>query len=165
MKTRTVLLGVILAIVLLVTGCSSSESATTTTEDNDIGVWSIDVEVVGENPTTFTNEDAAKIGPVEFKASKKDGDNLLEPDTYKGILINDLLDYLGVQEYSVIQVEAADGYSQELEADRIEAAQTGFTWMMNGAKLEEGSGPIMLANHGRGSKWWIKQVAKITVIK
>ena len=165
MKMRGALLCTILTAILLFTGCGNSESTSTTTEDDDIGVWSIDVEVVGENPTTFTNEDAAKIGPVEFKASKKDGDNLLEPDTYKGILINDLLDYLGVQEYSVIQVEAADGYSQELEADRIEAAQTGFTWMMNGAKLEEGSGPIMLANHGRGSKWWIKQVAKITVIK
>jgi hypothetical protein len=165
MKMRGALLCTILTAILLFTGCGNSESTSTTTEDDDIGVWSIDVEVVGENPTTFTNEDAAKIGPVEFKAAKKDGDIMLEPDTYKGILINDLLDYLGVSEYSVIQVEAADGYSQELTPDRIEARGTGFAWMVNGENLDEGSGPVMLANHGRGSKWWIKQVAKITIIK
>jgi hypothetical protein len=130
MKMRGALLCTILTAILLFTGCGNSESTSTTTEDDDIGVWSIDVEVVGENPTTFTNEDAAKIGPVEFKAAKKDGDIMLEPDTYKGILINDLLDYLGVSEYSVIQVEAADGYSQELTPDRIEASGTGFAWMV-----------------------------------
>ena len=165
MKMRGALLCTILAAILLVTGCGSSESTSTTTEDDDIGVWSIDVEVVGENPTTFTNEDAAKIGPVEFKAAIKDGDTMLEPDTYKGILINDFLDYLGVQEYSVIQVVAADGYSQELTPDRIEASGTGFAWMKNGTKLDAESGPIILANHGRGTKWQIKNVAKITIIK
>jgi hypothetical protein len=164
-KWITALVCVVVATVLLVTGCNSSETTSTKTEDEDIGVWSIDVEIVGENPTTFTNKDAAKIGPVEFQAAIKDGDTMLEPDTYKGILINDLLDYLDVTEYSVIQVEERDGYSQELEPDRIDAAGTGFAWMKNGVKLDEGSGPIMLANHGRGSKWQIKNVAKITIIK
>ena len=165
MRKWTVLVCAVLVTILLLTGCGSSEPATTTTKDDDIGVWSIDVEVVGENPTTFSNEDAAKIGPVEFQAAVKDGDTMLEPDTYKGILINDFLDYLGVQDYSVIQVVAADGYSQELTSDRIEASGTGFAWMKNGTKLDAESGPIMLANHGRGTKWQIKNVVKITIIK
>ena len=167
MKIKTVLLCLVLAAVLLVTGCSDSEPASTDAEtaSDDIGVWSITVEIAGDEPVTFTNEDAAKIGPVEFQAAKKDGDVTLEPDTYKGILINDFLAYYNIDTYSVISVEAADGYSQELDPERIVASGTGFAWMENGEKLDAESGPVMLANHGRGSKWWIKQVAKITIIK
>jgi DMSO/TMAO reductase YedYZ molybdopterin-dependent catalytic subunit len=95
----------------------------------------------------------------------KDGDNMLEENTWTGIRLTDLMNYLGVTDYTVVSVEAADGYSQELEPDRIDEQGTGFAWMKNGELLEEGDGPIQLVNHGRGTKWWIKQVAKITVIK
>jgi DMSO/TMAO reductase YedYZ molybdopterin-dependent catalytic subunit len=77
----------------------------------------------------------------------------------------DLLDYLGVDSFSVIAVEAADGYSKELAPEDVTEDGTGLAWMMDGEVLEEGSGPVMLVNHERGSKWWIKQVARITVIR
>jgi hypothetical protein len=163
-KWTTILVCVILATILLVTSCNSSES-TTTTKDDDIGVWSIDVEVAGENPTTFTNEDAKKIGPKEITAAVKDKDTTLEAKKYTGILIGDFLSHIGIEEYSVISIEGSAGAPVELDSSRIDANGTGFAWMENGEKLDAASGPVMLVNNGRGPNWWIKKVSKITIIK
>lgn len=159
MKLKAVLASVFLVVSLVLAGCTSSS------EQNDIGTWSITVEVIGGSTSEFTNEDAQEIGPVDFEAAKKDGDSLLEADTYTGILLYDLLDYYGVKEFSVITVEAADGYSIELDPTRIVVDGTGFTWAVNGEMLDDESGPIQFANDERGSKHWVKQVSHVTVIK
>lgn len=36
---------------------------------------------------------------------------------------------------------------------------------VNGKALDRERGPAQLVVNGKGSNWWIKQVAKITVIK
>ena len=159
MKFKVVLASVLLAISLILTGCGTSNNT------EDIGTWSITVEVAGESPIEFTNEDAQKIGSVEFTAAVKDGDSFKEANTWTGILLYDFLDYIGVKEFSVISVEAVDGYSVELDPSRIVEEGTGFGWAVNGEMLDEESGPIELVNHERGSKHWVKQVSRVTVIK
>lgn len=159
MKIKVILATILLTVSLILTGCGTSDNA------EDIGTWSITVEVVGESPVEFTNEDAQEIGPVEFEAAVKDGDNLLEADTYTGILLYDLLEYYDIKEFSVIQVEAVDGYSVELDPSRIVAEGTGFAWAINGEMLDENNGPIKFVNHERGSKHWVKQVSRVTIIK
>ena len=160
MKVSAVLAVLLVIINSVLGGCGSSNN-----EAADIGKWSIDVEVVGQNPVKFTNEDAEKIGPVEIKAAMKDGDSLLEEGAWEGILLNDFLKYLGVDKYSVISVEGANGTSQELDPSRVSAQGTGLGWKVNGQMLDAEKGPVQLINHNRGPKWWIAKVSKITVIK
>lgn len=189
MRTKIILLFILALVVFSFAGCgqadveepgndlASNENVETndeleTSEDLEIGddlavigEWSITVEVVGEEPFEFTNEDAAAIGPVEIVAAMKDGDDVGEEETWVGILLNDFLDYINVDEFSVVIVEAADGFSRELEPDRISPDGTGLGWMVNGEKLSEDKGPVQLINHNRGPKWWVEQVSKITIIK
>ncbi|MDX9804162.1 MAG: hypothetical protein RBS96_09225, partial [Dehalococcoidales bacterium] len=98
-------------------------------------------------------------------AAMKDGDDMLGEDTWRGILLYDLLDYYEVEDFAVISVEGADGSSTELESDRIEAEKTGFAWMVNSEMLDSEEGPIKFVNHNRGPKHWINQVTKITIIE
>ena len=159
MKWKVILTTVFLVASLILTGCAASEGS------DDIGTWSVSVEVVGESPVEFTNEDASEIGPVEITAAVKDGEDLQESNTYTGILLVDFLDYLGVEEYSVISIESADGYAIELEPDRVDAEGTGLAWAINGETLDEESGPVKFVNNKRGPKWWVDQVSLVTIIK
>ena len=165
MRLVTALLTVLALAILIFTGCSGSETNAPQNKTKDIGVWSFAVDVVGEKQITFSNEDAMKIGPVEIKAAQKDKDTFLETETWEGILIKDFLKYIGVEKYSVISVEAADGSTRELEPGDISDNGTGFGWMVNGKMLDEKSGPIQLVAHEKGPKWWVKQVVKVTIIK
>jgi hypothetical protein len=162
MNLRTALLTVLSIGILIFPGCGQAGNTQGTT---DAGVWSIDVEVVGQAPVKFTNEDAAKLGPADIKAAQKDGDAFLEERTYTGIPINDFLGYMGIDKYSVISVEATDGYTKEFAPGDISETGMGLCWAANGEKLGAESGPVMLVNNGRGPKHWVKMVAKITIIK
>jgi hypothetical protein len=164
MNLKKALLTVVSLVVFIAAGCSQPGS-NTRNGATDIGVWSIDVEVVGQAPIKFTNEDAEKIGPVQIKAAQKNGDTFLEENTYTGILINDFLDYLGVDGFSVISVEASDGYSNEFAPADISEDGMGLSWAKDSKMLDGESGPILLVNHERGPKHWIKQVSKVTIIK
>lgn len=170
MKPRIALLTVFSLIVLVFTGCGQSNSEATqtnTTQNNvvSIGEWSMTVEVVGEAPVQFTNQDAATIGPVEIKAAQKDKDVFLEEKTYTGISLAAFLNHIGVKDYSVISIEAADGYMAEFAPGDLSESGVGFAWAVDGEKLDDATGPILFVNHGRGPKHWIKKVSKITVIK
>lgn len=165
MKSRAAFLSIIILIIMVFTGCGQPEANVTENNAGNIGEWSIIVEVVGKAPVEFTNEDALKIGPVDIIAAQKDKEIFLESQTWKGILMYDLLDYLGVEEFSVISVEGADGFTQEFDPSRMSESGTGLGWMVDGKMLDEESGPIQLIAHERGPKWWIKKVTKITIIK
>lgn len=156
MKSRLLLTVAALGMVLGIAGCTNTE---------DIGEWNFTVEVVGQDTYQFTNEDAAEIGPKNMVAAMKDGDDMLGEDTWRGILLYDLLDYYEVEDFAVISVEGADGSSTELDPTRIEAEKTGFAWMVNSETLDSEEGPIKFVNHNRGPKHWINQVTKITIIE
>ena len=161
------LLPILLASALLsFAGCGEAETTPEVQETKpDTVPFSITVDVIGKTPVSFTEEDAAAIGPVEITAAKKDGDTIGEPDTYTGILFNDFLEHIGVTSYSVISIEAADGYMKEFGPDDITADGTGLAWLMNGDVFEGENGPVQLVNHERGPKWWIKNVTRITIIE
>lgn len=136
-----------------------------TEEAEVVGEWSFTVEVIGGDTYEITNEVAKEIGPVNIMAAEKDGDDVSEEREWTGILLTDLVEYVGVDEYLVVAIEGADGESRELEADRLDEERTGFGWMVDGEELDEEAGPIQLINHHRGPKWWIKDVTKVTIIQ
>jgi len=112
MKSRLLLAIAAIGMIFGIAGCTNTQ---------DIGEWSITVEIIGQDTLQFTNDDALEIGPVDIQAAMKDGDNVLGEDTWRGILLYDLLDHYGMDSFSVISVEGEDGSSAELDPARIEA--------------------------------------------
>jgi hypothetical protein len=139
-------------------------AANKTDDTSEIVEWSITIEVLGEDPVEFTNKDAAAVGPVEIVAVEKDKDEFGDAQIWTGILLKDLLEYIGVTEFTVIAIVAQDGFMRELDMERMSEA-TGIGWMVNGEMLDAERGPIQLIADQRGPKWWIPQVAKIEIIK
>jgi hypothetical protein len=131
----------------------------------EIGEWSITIEVMGEEPLEFSNSDAEHLGPVEIAAAMKDGENIGEEEIWTGILLEDLLEFVNVEEFSVISVISKDGSAREFDPERISEGATGIGWMVNGEPLDAESGPVQFIADQRGPKWWVKQVTKIEIIK
>ena len=114
--------------------------------------------------TEFTSKDALEIGPVEVTIAEKDKDTTKEPEQWTGVLLKDILEFAGVTEFSVVSVEASDGYSREYEPDLVNSEGTALGWSRNGELLGEEDGFVKLVVDGKGKNWQIKQVAKIVVI-
>ena len=157
-KFYPVLMLVLLSLVLA--GCSQPAAE----EKIPMNDWSITVEVVGGETIEFTSKDALEIGPVEVTIAEKDKDTTKEPEQWTGVLLKDILEFAGVTEFSVVSVEASDGYSREYEPDLVNSEGTALGWSRNGELLGEEDGFVKLVVDGKGKNWQIKQVAKIVVI-
>jgi hypothetical protein len=131
----------------------------------EIGEWSITIEVMGEETLEFSNFDAEELGPKEIAAAVKDKEDIGEEQIWTGILLEDLLEFAGVDNFSVISVISADGSTREFDPARISEGATGIGWMVNGEPLDAESGPVQFIADQRGPKWWVKQVTKIEIIK
>ncbi len=150
---------ILLLSVLIVGGCSQPAGGTVPMEE-----WSITVEVVGGETIEFTSEDALEMGPVEVKVAEKDKDTTKEEELWTGVLLKDILEFAGAGEYSVVSVEASDGYAREYDPELVNSEGTALGWSCNGELLGEEDGLVKLVVDGKGSNWQIKQVAKIVVI-
>lgn len=159
-KFYPVLMLVLLSLVLA--GCS--QPAAEAEDEIPMEEWSITVEVVGGEAIEFTSKDALEIGPVEVTIAEKDKDTTKEPEQWTGVLLKDVLEFAGVTEFTVVSVEASDGYSREYEPDLVNSEGTALGWSRNGELLGEEDGFVKLVVDGKGKNWQIKQVAKIVVI-
>lgn len=167
---KTYLVMMLLLPVLVLGACSqpaddASGGDTDPADAAPVQEWSITVEVVGGETTEFTNLDAQEIGPAEIKVAVKDKDSVKEEGVWTGVLLKDILEFAGVTEFSVVSVEAADGYSREYEPELANSEGTAIGWICDGEPLGEEGGFVKLVVDGKGSNWQIKQVAKIVVIK
>jgi len=140
-------------------GCKTeSEESATAAE------WSISVTDAGGKTVEFTNADAGKLEMVEVEAvlTKKDGSETNEK--WKGVLLSDVLEYCGVEEYSMITVEASDGYSKELEASAVSDAGTILGFYLDGTEVSVEDGLVQLVAAALPGSFWIKNVAKISAV-
>ncbi|NLK01337.1 MAG: molybdopterin-dependent oxidoreductase [Clostridia bacterium] len=176
-KRIVILLSLLVMTVFVLGGCTQPETGPAGNGDSEdpvggevaeaveIGEWSIEIEVADKEAVNFTNVEAADLGPVEFTAAQKDGDEFKETQTFTGILLEDLLEYVGVTDFTVISVEGADGSSREMPPDRLALETTGIAWAVDGKSLDAGCGPVQFIADQRGPKWWIKQVTKIFIVE
>ena len=144
LKLYPVLILVLVGLVL--TGCSKPVAE----EKIPMNEWSITVEVVGGKAIEFTSKDALEIGPVEVKIAEKDKDTTKEPELWTGVLLKDILEFAGVTEFSVVSVEASDGYSREYEPDLVNSEGTVLGWSRNGELLSEEDGFVKLVVDCKG---------------
>jgi DMSO/TMAO reductase YedYZ molybdopterin-dependent catalytic subunit len=157
-KFYPVLIVVLMSIML--GGCSQPAGG----GEVQMEEWSITVEVVGGETVEFTSDDALEIGPVEVAIAEKDKDTTKEEELWTGVLLKDILEFAGATEYSVVSVEASDGYAREYEPDLVNSEGTALGWSCNGELLGEEDGFVKLVVDGKGKNWQIKQVARIVVI-
>jgi len=159
----------LLLSLLLVGGCGQEaadepDNGEDEKQEEQIGDWSIAVEVAGGETYTFTSEDALEIGPSEITVVQKEQDTFSEEQVWTGIPLKTVLEYVGITEFSVVSVESKDGYSREYDPETVNNEGKGIGWMVDGKHLDEENGPVQLFVDKRGPKHWIPQVAKITVV-
>lgn len=151
---------VILFIAIFVfslAGCSNKS-------DSDEG-WTISLEGVGKEPIKFTNQDAQKIGLVTIKATMKNKDSSYPEQEWEGVSLEQVLEHYGIKNYITVKVEGADGSAKEYTPDLVFTSKALLGLKVDGKKLNDKAGPVQLVVNGKGQKWWIKKVTKITVIK
>jgi hypothetical protein len=147
-------------------GCEAkSEGSATESEGSaTVAEWSISVIDAGGKTVEFTNVDAGKLEMVEIEAvrTKKDGSETNEE--WKGVLLSDVLEYCGIAEYNTVAVEASDGYSKELEASAVSDAGTILGFYLDGNEVSVEDGLVQLVGANLPGSFWIKNVAKISVV-
>lgn len=156
------LMGFILILALALTcfvGCSGEEKASA----GEVK-WTISIEGIKDEAVSFTSIDAEKIGSKEIKATMKKKDGSEKEQTWNGYGLKEVLEYLKVEEYSSVVVEAGDGYGKELTEDLVISEGTILGIMVDGKALEDDN-KVQLVVNGKGSNWWIKGVSKIKVVK
>lgn len=162
MKKIAVLL---LAIVMIfsfsaLAGCASKGSASATESE-----WSISVKDSSGKTLEFTNKDAGKLGMVEVDAVlvKKDGSEINEK--WKGVTLASVLEYYGIKEYSMVAVEAPDGYRQGYDKAAVTDSGTILGFFLDGKEVSVEDGLVQLVAKSLSGKFWIKNVAVIEVIE
>lgn len=183
-RTRiSILLMLMMAIVLVFTACNNDEvpeepsdqvqdeSTDEIEEDStdaDAGdeeqAWELAVETPEGKTVELTDSDIEEIGKVDIQATIRKKDGTEEENKWSGMPLSKVLDFAGINEYTLIEVEAADGFSVEYTPEIVESNGTILATEVDGEKLDEDSGPIQSVVDGEGAKLWIKQVVKVKAI-
>ena len=174
MKKFGVLLLIVLLTVGMLAGCAGSEepaeepsveepaaeepAVEEPSEEAPAAEWVIDI-----NGTQFTKADYDAVGEVEINATKKSKDGSEVAQTWKGVPLKAVLDYVGAEGYSIVTCEASDGYAKDIDdMDLLASAGTILGTNVDGEAVSADDGYIQLVMDGKGSNWWIKNLVKIT---
>ena len=151
---------VMMFTIIAAAGCSTSKGTSATEAE-----WSIMIKDSSGTSVEFTNEDAGKTGMVEVEAVlvKKDGSEINQK--WKGVALSEALKSSGIDGYSMVAVEAGDGYRQEYEAAAVDDPETILGFFLDGREVTVEDGLVQLVVPSMAGKFWIKNVSVIEVIK
>lgn len=157
------IIGIILIVLLLVSmsvfvGCAPEAEAQEV-------LWTITVEKEGGSSVEFTNVDASGIEMVAVEAVKEKKDGSKIDQNWEGIPVSEVLKTAGFNDYTIVVVEAADGYSKEFDKAAIDDSGTIFGLKLDGEDIDEEDGPMQLVVSSMSGSFWIKNVAKVIIIK
>lgn len=187
MRRKSILLMLILSMGLVFTACGSddtpeedvnpvedesNEDSTDAEEDaldeddaaegEDIGeAWELDIETPEGETVKLTDEDMEEVGIVDVEATIRKKDGTEEENKWTGMPLKNILDFAGIEEYNLVEIEAADGFTVEYTPEIVESDGTILATKVDGEKLDEDSGPVQSVVDGEGAKLWIKQVVKV----
>jgi len=162
-KLKRILVWILMAVLVFtftaIAGCSSSKGASVTEAE-----WSITVKDSSGKSVEFTNEAAGKIEMVEVEAvlEKKDGSEI--DQKWKGIPMSEVLKNSEISDYSMVAVEATDGYRQEYEAAAVNDSGTILGFFLDGQEVSVDDGLVQLIVSSMSGKYWIKNVSVIEII-
>ena len=154
----------IILLVLLLMGISVFAGCSQEAEVREI-LWTITVEKEGGSSVEFTNVDASGIEMVAIEAVKEKKDGSKTEQSWEGIPVSEVLKAAGFNDYTTVAVEAADGYSKEFDRAAIDDSGTIFGLKLDGEDIDEEDGPMQLVASSMSGSFWIKNVAKVIIIK
>ncbi|MGI5849269.1 MAG: molybdopterin-dependent oxidoreductase [Christensenellales bacterium] len=154
MKTKGLLLLVVLMMVAAVfVACAPQEKAE----------WTISIE--GASKAEFSSNDYLKLKAVTIDTVLKKKDGSEKNETWEGVLLKDVLEYLGVSEYTSVTMEASDGYAKDYTSDIVNDEKTILGTKVNGEALLAEGGFVKAVAGNESGNMWIKELVKIKVNK
>lgn len=172
MKKTSILVCLIVLLMFSVFGCAPQEEEPApepqaTPDPQEEAAWEIMIEGVEPSPITFTSidADAAGLMVVELDVVMKREDGSEEQQQWRGIPLRMVLEHVGATGYTGVIVEGADGYSQEYSLEITNRAETILGLELNGEPLDEELGPVQMVPKGEPGRMFVKNLAKITVLK
>lgn len=157
MKRLSILVFIGLLLTVSLFGCAPQQQAEP--------AWEIAIEGVEDSPVIFTSADAEKLQMVELDVVMKRRDGSEEQQQWKGIPLKAVLEAVGAAGYTGVIVEGADGYSQEYSLEITDRPETILGLVLNGEPLDDELGPVQTVPKGEPGKMFVRNLAKITVIK
>ncbi|MCL0065786.1 hypothetical protein M1N79_02735 [Dehalococcoidia bacterium] len=165
MKRKIVLipLALLLAMSVLVIGCPERQVCEPADPVAEQVLWSIAIEGV-EGVEAFTNVDAAKLDMIEINVVHRRRD-VETPQTWNGILLRDIMEYLGVAEFQTITIVAGDDFTAVYTPEIVNADDSILGFLLDGEELDERSWPARTVIGTRGPRYWVRNVVTIVVNK
>ncbi len=180
-KILSLITAILLALVLV--ACSSNQEQTngeretppetgakTETEkqktdeqsESKVPAFKISVEA-GEESIEITEKNIGDIKETTLTATinSKKGELTNE---YTGILLKDVLEYANIEEYTSLELEAADGYVVEYTKEMAESDGAILAYIVDGEDMGIEAGPIQSVIDGESAKSSVKQLAKIRAV-
>ena len=151
---KKIILGVLAVLMIFtIVGCTTEKQTLAESK------WSL--EIVGADKITLTDLECKELDLVELTADLKKKDGSVIPQKWSGYKLVDIINLIGVSEYTSIVVEADDGYSAEYTPDIVNDPETILGIVRDGEEREK---PMMVAKNQRGN-FWIKNTSKLTINK
>lgn len=169
MKRYLLVLVMVMALGFGFAGCSSQDAETTsddtavaenTTTQSQESTAEFTIALDGvEGKTEFTQADIAELPLVEqtIVMTKKDGTET--GGTFEGYLLKDVVELLGITDYTAITMEASDGYTKDYEKATVEAEGSLLAISVDG----ESSISVVAGSNGAG--YWVQDLTKMSVVQ
>jgi hypothetical protein len=125
--------------------------------------WIIGVK--GADTAVFSSLDYAKLHEVTITVEDEQQDGSVLEETWEGVYLKDVLDYLGITEYSSITLTSSNDSSVEYTVDIINDSLTIMATSVNGKDMKHEDGYIKIIAGNQPENMWIESPAKITVNK
>lgn len=125
--------------------------------------WIIGVK--GADAAVFSSLDYVKLHEVTITIETEQQDGSILEETWEGVYIKDVLDYLGITDYSSITLASSDDFSVEYTPDIINDSLTILATSVNGKDIKHEDGYIKIIAGNQPENMWVENPAKISVDK
>jgi hypothetical protein len=125
--------------------------------------WIIGVK--GADAAVFSSLDYVKLHEVTITIETEQQDGSILEETWEGVYIKDVLDYLGITDYSSITLASSDDFSVEYTPDIINDSLTILATSVNGKEMKHEDEYIKIIAGNQPENMWVENPAKISVNK
>lgn len=151
MRNRVFILISVLLLLLSLYACSN---------EAELPRWSFSIE--GADSKVFSSFDYAKLDEATITVERMVKEGITEE--FCGVALRDVLDYLGVSEYSSITLTSRGGSSVEYSPEVMESPDTLLVFEVNGrTQWENGVEIVQVVSGTQAEDQWLWNLKTLTV--